>query len=243
MGQTAKTGRNRKMKAAVASFIIAALIIVVLIGAGARAASHWVSMTVGSLNGGSDDSPMTTVTETPDAFHALVVDGSIDVDLKQGSRTSLKLEGQGDAIGRIHRTVKDGVLHIWLTGNSNFGRTPRATLSTPTFDSLQVDGSGDVSLQALDTNSLSVSINGSSDVKAAGKCATLDVSISGSGDFGATNLAAENVTASVDGSGDVHVNAAKSLKVAISGSGDVDYVGRPQVTQSISGSGDVNHQE
>jgi hypothetical protein len=125
---------------------------------------------------------------------------------------------------------------------------------------LSSSGSGDVSVQALKTPALRLSISGASDARlselatdsARGpdrrqrRCASQRPGKAAEGGDrrqrrrAARALAADDVNVSIAGSGDAKVRANKSLGVSIAGSGDVEYSGAvTAVRSSVAGSGRV----
>jgi hypothetical protein len=112
-------------------------------------------------------------------------------------------------------------------------------LNTPALK-LELRGSGDIRLRGLSTEQLDIAVFGSGDVRADGRARQLKVSIAGSGDATLGDLAADSVELSIAGSGDATVRASQSAVVSVAGSGDVVVLGNPpSVTQSVAGSGEV----
>ena len=111
----------------------------------------------------------------------------------------------------------------------------------PSTLELDISGSGDRNLTALNTAYLDANISGSGNIRIAGGTATEEkLKISGSGNLNLENVSAARVTTTTSGSGVMRVTATETLNVTISGSGSVYYKGTPQVNATISGSGTVN---
>ncbi|MFB9954966.1 head GIN domain-containing protein [Cellulomonas denverensis] len=104
---------------------------------------------------------------------------------------------------------------------------------------VQIEGSGDVDIDQIDTADVWVSVEGSGGVDLSGRADGAGVSIEGSGGVDLGDLAVAEADVSIEGSGEVEVDARDRLAVSISGSGSVRYSGNPDLTQDISGSGDV----
>jgi hypothetical protein len=105
----------------------------------------------------------------------------------------------------------------------------------------KISGSGNISIDGLQTGAVESSISGSGSITLDGSCITLSSSISGSGDFHAFGLAGNTGTIHVSGSGNNELNLTQSIDVNISGSGDVYYKNNPSVNVGISGSGHLIH--
>lgn len=115
------------------------------------------------------------------------------------------------------------------------------TISTTTLE-LNVSGSGNISLAAINSAELEAKISGSGNISASGGAVTNQkVTISGSGNIEMTGLTANHSDAKISGSGNISVWTLDELRATISGSGDVRYKGNPGVNTTISGSGSVIH--
>lgn len=204
-------------------------------------------------------------------FQGVVASGSFEVQIRQGDRTQVELDGDEATLAKIETVVEAGdsgpVLQIrqkdksgWFSGNGTSKLvvrivTPRLqsvalrgsgdlkleSFATPQL-SVSVAGSGDATLNALNTERLSVSLAGSGDVRGDGRTKTLKLSIAGSGDARLRGMLADTVDVGIAGAGDAEVHADKALSVSIAGSGDVRYSGNPTLKTSIAGSGSVKNQ-
>jgi Putative auto-transporter adhesin, head GIN domain len=209
-----------------------------------------------------------TATETREAggFAAISLRGNMDLIVRQGAREGVQItaddnllpllqtvvEGSGEQRtlviqwprGETIRTraktvVTVDVVKLTAVASSGSGDISVEALKTPQL-TLSISGSSDARLMKLDTEQLRVSITGSGDVVASGKATKLGLAIAGSGDMRARELAADNVEISIAGSGNADVQAAKTLAVAIAGSGDVQYSGAATLAKSrIAGSGTI----
>ncbi len=195
-------------------------------------------------------------------FNAIALAAPVKVDVVQGDKEGLVVEGDADALADLETVVEDHTLKIrkrsrmGLSGLSKVrvhvsakalealkiagsGDISAATLRAPELK-IAVSGSGDVRIGQLDSTTLQVSIAGSGDVVVGGKTDTLYTSIAGSGDVKAGKLAARTAKISIAGSGDATVWAREQLTVSVVGSGDVRFYGDPEVKRSILGGGSVN---
>jgi Putative auto-transporter adhesin, head GIN domain len=233
----------------------------------ALAATAALSLTAGAaLAATTGSGTPATETRDPGAFSAIAMRGDIDVVVRQGSRESVHVstddnllrlletvvEGSGDkrtlriswprgenVKSRAKTVVTVDVVKLDSIGLAGSGDLSVGALKTPAL-ALSISGSSDADLRQLETDSLRVSIAGSGDVQATGKATALQISIAGSGDVQARELAADDVSISIAGSGDASVRANKSIAVSIAGSGDVEYAGSGVLAKSrVAGSGSV----
>lgn len=195
-----------------------------------------------------------------DAFHGILVEGSIDVVLTKSSAQKVEVEAQANIGELVTTEVNNGVWTITTSKNYSTGKTFTIYISVPVMDEVHILGSGDVSGKdtftagkvdlsiegsgdidlAFEASDVSAHVAGSGDIKLSGSCGALAVAIEGSGDVNARAMKAKNAAVSTMGSGDVTVTASESLKASIEGSGDVVYNGSPaSVTKNVSGSGEV----
>lgn len=112
--------------------------------------------------------------------------------------------------------------------------------NAPNLD-LNISGSGNITMDSLQTTNVEMKISGSGNIKLAGTqiASSQKIKISGSGDINTLNLPANECDVTISGSGKAQVWAISKLNADISGSGDVIYKGNPIITSSTSGSGDV----
>jgi DNA-binding transcriptional regulator YdaS (Cro superfamily) len=194
------------------------------------------------------------------AFTALSLSAPIDVELLQGDREAMTIEGPEDIVAAIETRVEGGTLVIRMKPvlSFSFGRV-RAQVTARAIEAIAVagsgnvrcanlksdalrvaiTGSGDVRLGKFEGSKLEASIVGSGDIQAAGKVDRLASRIEGSGDLKAADLEAREARVSIAGSGDAAVWAREILTVSIAGSGDVRYRGDPRVEPAVAGSGSV----
>jgi hypothetical protein len=201
-------------------------------------------------------------------FQAIATAGSIQLKVRQAAREAVEVrtddnllalletvvEVEGDtptlkvrwkrgvqARPRTEAIVTVDVVTLRAIASSGSGRVTVDALKTPALK-LSLAGSGDARLNGLQAGELAVSIAGSGDVSGDGRADRVSLSIAGSGDIRLADLRADDVTVSIAGSGDAAVNAQKTLKVSVAGSGDVRYRGDAALSTSIAGSGQVRKQ-
>ncbi len=195
-----------------------------------------------------------------DFYTGIDVDGSIDVIVSSDNDFDIRVEAGSRKIKHIVTEVIDEVLYIYEDNNNVANdKQTKVIINQEFLDLINLDGSGDISAQLLETddldlnlrgsgdillnfsevNTVDVRINGSGDVDLSGNGSAANFDIDGSGDIDAFQLEVLVANIIIDGSGDVEVNASDELNVIINGSGDVSYLGNPVVSAEINGSGDV----
>ena len=103
---------------------------------------------------------------------------------------------------------------------------------------LQISGSGHIAFGNLEARSLTAKISGSGDIGGKGHAETLDLNMSGSGRF--ADIAVNRANVTMSGSGRATIAARDEAHVRISGSATVRMpVKPPQLDVSVSGSGHV----
>ncbi|MBO9573053.1 MAG: DUF2807 domain-containing protein [Chitinophagaceae bacterium] len=166
----------------------------------------------------------------------------IDVIETRVSDNKLKVYVRDNTNIRSHEeitiTVKGpGVNRIALQGSGNL-EIPGAF--TPTNARLSISGSGNMTVDNIETNSLEVNISGSGNIKVRdGLAVDENITISGSGNVDLVGVEASTATTKTSGSGSITVFVHDELNARISGSGDVYYKGDPTVNVDVSGSGKV----
>lgn len=104
--------------------------------------------------------------------------------------------------------------------------------------SLEVSGSGNMSVKNAEVDALSVKVSGSGNVSVSeGICDSESIEINGSGDVEALAVKSQKSNCRISGSGNMTVSVESYLFADISGSGDIRYKGYPVIDQHISGSG------
>lgn len=198
------------------------------------------------------------------AFHGIVVEGSLDVQLTKADGQQVEAEGQANLIALITTEVKNGVWHIGTKKCISTAKPFIIHIALPTVDMVSVNGSGDVKSAdnftmdelkvevqgsgglhlAVDAGTIHATVAGSGDIDLNGTCASLNASVAGSGNINAGDLRTTHAEADVAGSGDINVQTLESLDANIAGSGDITYRGDPgKLNKNIAGSGNIKHVE
>jgi hypothetical protein len=188
--------------------------------------------------------------------------GSYDVEITQGSVTSVKVEADDNILPYIVTTEEGGVLVIKSKDHINLvtDHTVKVYITTDKLEQLQlagsgniigknkftggdkltlkIAGSGDMRLE-INTPHIDANISGSGSMTLKGETQDQQIQISGVGDYNAEELKSENAVVKIAGSGNVRVFADAVLDVSIAGVGSVYYKGNASVKQHVAGSGEV----
>jgi hypothetical protein len=163
------------------------------------------------------------------------------VDIRDGEKLAIQVEGSDEAKDRMRFVLKDGSLGI-LRKSGSWGDDQVATViltmpapaklnlmgsgritaaSVSDQPEVNVAGSGTLELASVNAMKLEANIAGSGTLKAAGSADRLELNLMGSG------------------SGDLAALKAASAKVNIAGSGDATFASDGEVDANIMGSGHV----
>jgi len=175
------------------------------------------------------------------AFSGVELAGSNNVVIRVGGKQSVVVRADDNLLGHVTTEVQSGTLVIGNTPGSFTTKSPMSVaVDVPTLNGLTLSGSGNIVVEGIDAESLTVALPGSGTLTGSGTATRLDVTVSGSGLVRFTQLVASDVRALVSGSGSIFVTATTSLDASVSGSGAVIYAGSPQnVTKSVTGSGAI----
>jgi Putative auto-transporter adhesin, head GIN domain len=200
------------------------------------------SSTTSNIQGGAGSGVAATQARSLPPFTGVDLAGANNVVVRVGARQSVIVHADSNLLGRVTTQVGAGSLVIGNTPGTLNARSPMfVAVSVPSLDALTVEGSGNISVTAINSPSLTVRLPGSGTIHAAGTTARLDVAIGGSGTALLSRLIARDATASIDGSGSIVLTATHGLDASISGSGAILYTGNPaQVTRSVTGSGTIS---
>lgn len=212
---------------------------------------------------------MKTETREVTGFDSIELRAFGDMNVTQGDKESLVIEGDEELLQKITSRVESTKLILelgqnWLerimAGINAMGRkaikyhiTVKDLKSLKVLGSsevhmpslkttnlhLVITGNGEIKLPSLTAEGLEVDISGRGEIDVAGQVHNQDISITGSGEYDAKTLISQTAKVSISGHGDVEVAVSDTLDVRIAGYGEVKYIGSPQVKQSIAGAGSI----
>ena len=193
----------------------------------------------------------TTVNKTVDNFSSIDLSGVGDVYLSQGPR-HLSIVAEDNIIRELKTDVIGNRLIISHTAACVSPQRPiKIYTSTPDIESLYVSGSGRIiGLSPINSDVLSIGINGSGNINLdiicrdlsttisgsgsavlKGRAMNSGVNISGSGAVHSYDLETNRTEVTIDGSGIAEVNAFDELNALVLGRGNVFHKGDPDEDQ------------
>ena len=201
------------------------------------------SYTGTNANGpGNNKGPVTRESRNVSGFDGVELRGVGNLFIRQTGRESLTVEAEKDVLPEITTRVVDGRLIIGARSNSAIHTTRPINfyLTVKDLDSLAVLGTANAEATGIDTDGLTVTIDGASNVRMEGQADEQAVEISGTSNYLAENLQSIDVKIAMAGAGSAVVNVKEKLDAEISGVGSVEYVGNPRIQQTVSGAGHVS---
>lgn len=174
------------------------------------------------------------------SFRKVDVDGVFDVSIELQKKQNVELRGDNNILPHII-TKTSGDTLIITSDKSICPTLPlKVHISQDNIERLDSDGSNDIVVSGVNNRSLTLNLNGTSDVRASGTTREFTAKISGAGNLRARDLHARDAKVTVVGSGDAEVYASEKLDASIDGVGDISYFGSPEsVTKNVTGVGDI----
>lgn len=193
--------------------------------------------------------------------------GNIHYTQATDGKSSLQISGPDNFVNLIQVSVKGNTLVLTMDKQKKIRNTKnlKITVSSPNLDRINFKGVGDINIenklttntldieskgvgnidiQDLSCQNLTVSSMGVGNVSLKGKAESSNLYSKGVGDVEATNLEAIHVKASSHGVGNISCNATESLDAAVRGVGSIHYKGSPaQKTFSKKGVGSIKNIE
>jgi hypothetical protein len=195
-------------------------------------------------------------TRSVSEFEMLQTSGAINVVLRQGSQTSVRVEAEEDIISSIRTEVKGNKLVIYrdqkdmsILKRLRDSGDVTVYVTCPRLNSVEASGASEVKSEStfkasdftvrasgasdimlsLDVKSLNASASGASDLRLTGYAERQQVDISGSSDYKAYDLKSKRAQVQASGASDAYVAVADELSSHSSGASDIHYKGSPRV--------------
>jgi hypothetical protein len=197
---------------------------------------------------GCGGGPKVTQTRDVGPWTGIEVDGGVNVDIVPGDSGEVVVTGGEEVIDRVRTEVADGVLRISIHDRgiviwADPFDDVRVQISAGPLDTIRVEGSGELELGRIETDELTIEVEGAADINASGTVDTLTLNIEGAGDADLGELEARTARVVVEGAGDAELNVSDELDVTVQGAGDVTYRGNPSVRQRVEGAGEVRPED
>ena len=173
-------------------------------------------------------------------FDRILIEGAEVVEVRLGTQYSLSIAADDNVLPLLTSEVEGGTVKLGSRGSYRTRGPVRVWVTMPNLESLAASGSGSVAIDGVNNKQLALSLNGSGDIRAAGRTDQLNLSLNGSGSARLAGLAARNADVGIYGSGDASVRTAGDLDARVVGSGTLRYVGQPaHVRRQRIGSGRI----
>ena len=210
-----------------------------------------------SING-EEGKPLAELDMSGEAPTEVALMGPDTVQLAEGAKLAISVDGDPAVAGDMRFTLKDGTLGILRKhGRSSREGTVTVNVTMPAPRKLMmagsgrilspglagdearvtVAGSGTVETAQVQTRNLKVDIAGSGSYRAAGRADSLRLAIAGSGDARMDALRVDEARVDIAGSGDSTFASDGNVRANIMGSGEVRVIGRATCKVSSMGSG------
>lgn len=226
--------------------ILSALVMLVLIS----------SCNINCLEGRGD---LKTETRLLKSFTKIQLNTDAKVIITKDTVQSIRVEAQSNIMKVLTTEVSGKWLYIDNDGCLSEHKQITVYITTPSFEEIQIDGSGSVEGKGsfsgekieltingsgsmnigLSANNVYAEVKGSGNINVSGSARKFNVDISGSGDVNAQEMPSGVCSVDVRGSGNCRIFAINKLAVDIAGSGNVYYKGTPDITTNINGSGKI----
>ena len=225
--------RSRWVLVAVLAFLLGGLAVALLYELDVLGSS--------STSGAEGSGVPATQTRDVAAFHGVELAGGNNVVIQVGGKQSVVVKADDNLVNRVTTKVESGTLVIGNTPGSLTAKSPMSVeVTVPTLSELTLAGGGNIVVNGIRAQNLTVVLSGSGNVTGSGTAISLGVTLNGSGNVWFTRVAAHDVHAVLSGSGNILVTATKSLDASVPGSGTITYAGNPQdVTKNVTGSGAI----
>ena len=214
-----------------------------------------------TVTGSSDGKKLSELDLSGAAPDELVLAGPDEVQLTQGDKLAITVDGDPDAAAKLRFKLKDGALSIsregkWFGGGDSKVAVVHVTMpapkeitmagsgkiSAPTLArtaSVTVAGSGNIESPGIAGDSLELTIAGSGNFKGAGAIKKLEVTIAGSGSAELGGMKTDSAEVTIAGSGSAAFASDGDVEATIMGSGSVKVTGRARCKVSSMGSGEL----
>lgn len=196
-------------------------------------------------------------------FTKVQLDGLGDLTILIGDTESLVVEADENLQPRIITEVKGDTLIIRMD-ETNVVLVPTIkinySLTAKSLESVDLNGLGNITIEPLQTDDMSLQLDGSGAITLesltatnliaemsglggliikSGKVSDQVATLSGAGAYQAGDLESETATVSVTGLGGATVWVTGTLNAELTGAGSLEYYGKPQVTADDTGLGSI----
>jgi hypothetical protein len=174
-------------------------------------------------------------------FKGIEAGGAVEVIVTAQQDYKVEVEADDNIISHVITKVNDGTLEISMDPEFSYSNsTIKIYVSLPQLASLDISGASTAKVTNVNSDDLSISVSGASNVTIEGSSKTLDGSVSGASSIMAEKLSAEQVTIEASGASKSHVHATSSLSADASGASTIYYSGQPKnIEEETSGASSI----
>ena len=231
------SARTTIMFVAAAALTSAALIIP---ATGASAQRGWQTVTHNNEPVVTGSGRIVRQNRAIDDFRAVELMGFSNAVIQLGAQPSLTIEADDNLLPYFTSNIERGVLRLDTRGSLRARTTPRIFITVPNLEAVTTMGSGNVAINGVANQRLTLVTRGSGNIRATGRTGNLTATVQGSGNGDVRGVAAGRANVAVHGSGNAWVSTSGAVSASAFGSGNVYVLGRPSSLQvSEAGSGRV----
>jgi carbon monoxide dehydrogenase subunit G len=172
-------------------------------------------------------------------FERVRLDGVAAIEVTIGSPSTFSVTADDNLIGEVETEVEDGR----LTVRSPSGWAPQTPVlveaTVAALDEVQVDGAGRITVDGLDAEELSITVDGTGSVAASGEADALEAELDGDGVLRLAGLVVGRADVRISGAGTADVTVEDQLKARVDGEGVITYRGEPELDAKVTGAGEV----
>ena len=164
-----------------------------------------------------------------------------ELEIIQNGTENIRVEAEATLLPKIRTRVQGDTLFIDTDAPSFSADEPlRFTVYMYELTGLSVEGTGRVTAENLELETLELAMDGVGSATLGGVAQEVFMNVDGAGEVLARRLESERVTLTLNGASEVEVCALNSLTAELNGVGEVRYYGDPDETDvNVDGVGSV----
>lgn len=169
----------------------------------------------------------TTVQRTVGTFHAITASNGVTVVTHAGTAGVVSVTADDNLLGQIVTEVRDGTLHVELTGGVRTAYPLRVELAASDLDAISASTGSTVEAEALKGSSVSVDASTGATVRATGSADSLRLTSSTGATADLRDLVATQVKVDVSTGATAHVQPTEAVTGTCTGGASVFVHGKP----------------
>lgn len=170
-------------------------------------------------------------------FNAIDIGGAWQVEVKVGSKASVRVEIDDNLLQHVETKVEDGTLHVGFKKGTSIRNTKsmKVWITAPELKSVDISGACSAKVDGVRAQDFRLDCSGASKVKLNGSIERVTIGASGASSIDMVGIALRSALVDASGASSVVLNVRDSLKVDASGASSVRYKGKPSVQRDTSG--------